>query len=170
MHEILKDFAGPVATIVAAIAAACIAYIFGARQSAIAKTQADIALDKLKYDLWKERYEIYSAAKMLVEYIAYVRDPNKIDTDKVRSLCVKIDEARFYFPDVVHEFLKEIVTLSEQFVRTMVQRDILRKDDQQWTAMSDKLGSESMRLVAMYETLPEKFEEALAFKKLTQNR
>jgi hypothetical protein len=141
MYEILKDFAGPVATIVAAIAAASIAYIFGARQASIARTQADIALDKLKYDLWKERYEIYSAAKTLVEYIVYVREPDKIDTDKVRLLNVKIDEARFYFPAAV----------------------------QRWAAMSDQLGSESLSLLRLYEALPAKFEEALAFKKLTQS-
>jgi hypothetical protein len=164
MYEILKDFAGPVATIVAAIAAASIAYIFGARQASIARTQADIALDKLKYDLWKERYEIYSAAKTLVEYIVYVREPDKIDTDKVRLLNVKIDEARFYFPAAVQEFLKELVMLSEQFVRTMIQRDILRKDEQRWAAMSDQLGSESLSLLRLYEALPAKFEEALAFR------
>ena len=82
---------------------------------------------------------------------------------------MKIDEGRFYFPVAVQEFLKEVVALSEQFVRTTTERDILRKDEQKWTSMSDKLGSESLRLLRMYETLPEAFEEALAFKKLTQS-
>ena len=49
---LLKDFAGPVATIFAASVAAHIALRLGKGQVAIATSQAAIARDKLKFDLF----------------------------------------------------------------------------------------------------------------------
>jgi hypothetical protein len=43
MYEFLKDFAGPVATIIASIAAAGITFYFASRQARIAQQQADTA-------------------------------------------------------------------------------------------------------------------------------
>jgi hypothetical protein len=49
----LKDFAAPVATVFAASVAAWIALRLGKGQVAIARSQADIARDKLKFDLFE---------------------------------------------------------------------------------------------------------------------
>ena len=58
-----RDFAGPVTTLVAAIAATWITISFGRRQASIAQSQRDIALDKLKFELFETRYGIYLKAK-----------------------------------------------------------------------------------------------------------
>jgi hypothetical protein len=71
--DFAKDFAGPIATIVAAAAALAVTAFFNRRQTAIASTQRDIAAaqrdiaaDRLKVDLFEKRYEIYLAAKALL--------------------------------------------------------------------------------------------------------
>jgi hypothetical protein len=69
MYAFFKDFAGPIATTVAAAVAAWINFYFNRMQVRITATQADIALEKLKLDLFDKRYVIYSAAKHLIEYL-----------------------------------------------------------------------------------------------------
>ena len=69
MYQILKDFAGPVATIIASITAALITYYFSSRQAQIAKQQADTALDQLRYNLFEKQYGIYETTKEMIKYI-----------------------------------------------------------------------------------------------------
>jgi hypothetical protein len=78
MYEFFKDFAGPIATIVAASAAFFVTVYFNQRQAGIAAAQKDIAaaqrdiaVDKLKHDLFDRRYDIYSAAKRLIEHYIF---------------------------------------------------------------------------------------------------
>jgi hypothetical protein len=72
-YDVLHDFAGPVATVIAAGAAVFVTWRLGRRQVAIAaqqattaelqaataRQQADTALDRLRYDLFEKRYKIY---------------------------------------------------------------------------------------------------------------
>src|SRR5262245_25224390 len=71
-YDLLKDFAMPVAAIFAAVVAAGIAAIFGLVQMRIANSQRDLARDRLKFDLHQKRYEIYDAAKSLLEHTLMV--------------------------------------------------------------------------------------------------
>jgi hypothetical protein len=88
MYELFKDFAGPFVALVGALAAAFITLRFGREQARIAQSQRDIALDKLKHDLFDRRYAIYSATKELLEYIPFITDIEKSDSTKIRSLYV----------------------------------------------------------------------------------
>ena len=74
MYQFARDFASPVVTVIAAVIAGCITYIFARVQADIAKSQRDIALDKLKFDLFRNRYEIYNSAKELLEYMPFVTE------------------------------------------------------------------------------------------------
>jgi type II secretory pathway pseudopilin PulG len=81
MYEILKDFAGPVATIIASITAAGITWYFASRQAQIAQQQADTAkqqastaFDQLRYNLFEKRYAIYNTARELISVV--VNQPN----------------------------------------------------------------------------------------------
>jgi hypothetical protein len=76
-YDLLKDFAGPVAAIVGAFAASIVAFSLGQAQWRIAASQRDIALDKLKFDLFHRRYEVYQAAKGILEYVPFI-DESKI--------------------------------------------------------------------------------------------
>src|SRR6516164_426944 len=105
LYDILKDFAGPVVTFIAAVVATSITYVINRNQFRIAQSQRDIALDRLKFDLHTKRYEIYEAAKSLLEHIALVNDVKKCDPGKVRILYIKLDEARFYFPPEIQTSL-----------------------------------------------------------------
>jgi hypothetical protein len=85
-YDALKDFAGPVATTIAAITAIVVTHRFNKRQIEISRAQRDIALDKLKFDLFELRYGIYLAAKELTEYASNHHDLSKVDSNHVRSL------------------------------------------------------------------------------------
>jgi hypothetical protein len=81
--DFFKTFAGPIATVVASATAGGVAIWFGVVQAGIARSQAataaaqkdiadaqlKIAFDKLKHDLFDKRYEIYLAAKEVIEAI-----------------------------------------------------------------------------------------------------
>jgi hypothetical protein len=60
-YQIFKDFAGPIATIIAALAALSVTAYFAWHQKKIAKEQADIAEEKLRLDLYDRRFEIFSS-------------------------------------------------------------------------------------------------------------
>lgn len=55
--DVASKFAGPIATIVAATAAASIAALFAAHQARSARLQADIANDRLALDLFQKRFD-----------------------------------------------------------------------------------------------------------------
>ncbi len=171
MYELFKDFAGPAATFVAAIAAIVVTAIFNVAQLRIAKSQRNIALDKLKYDLFEKRYEIYEAAKALLEYIPFISDLQKSDATKIRSLYVKIDEARFYFPPDIRAVLDATHNCCELFFSHLAERDRLNIDDRErWSQLAETLAQDQSALRAIYASLPEKFETSLAFSQLTANR
>ncbi len=58
-YQVLKDFAGPTTTFIAALAAVLVTWHFNRVQTKIASSQRDIAFDKLKLNLSKKRYEIF---------------------------------------------------------------------------------------------------------------
>ena len=77
MYQILKDFAGPTATVIASIAARVITFILASRQVNIARQQAGIAsqqgqtaLDQLRYNLFEKRYAIYIKVQNLFPAIS----------------------------------------------------------------------------------------------------
>jgi hypothetical protein len=165
-YEILKDFAGPFATVVAAILATAITAVFAVAQVRIAKSQKDIALDKLKFDLLERRYKIYDAAKNLIEYISSNRDTRKIDSNQIAELYVTIDEARFYFDPDIQIYLKALTYQAEKFLTELYERDNLSTEDPKWTAGGELLASRLALLRKMYSELPDKFERALGFTQL----
>lgn len=66
MYHALRDFAGPIATIIAAVVAAGVAWQFGRGQRQIAQQQAvtaqgqeNTARQRLKLDLYEKRFNIY---------------------------------------------------------------------------------------------------------------
>jgi hypothetical protein len=168
MYDVIRDFASPVVTLIAATIAGLITLTFARVQALIAKSQRDIALDKLKFDLFDKRYEIYLAAKELLEYVPFITDLQKSDTTKIRSLYVKIDEARFYFPPEICAVLSDIHDRCELFFLHLTMRDQTSIDDHaQWTQIAETLAADQSMLRAIYAALPETFEPALAFKQLT---
>jgi hypothetical protein len=170
-YDILKDFAGPLATTFAATVAAIITFYFNRRQTQIATAQRDIAVDKLKVDVFERRYEIYDAAKSLIETVTRELDFPKLDSMKIRSLYIKIDEGRFFFPSETVQFLREITETCDRYLTAMARRSILNPDREtetaKWEALGDQLLNDSESLRRIYGEMPIKFESALALKQLT---
>jgi hypothetical protein len=166
-YDIAKDFAGPVAAFIGATVAAFITFTFGRAQIRIAQSQRDIALDKLKYDLFEKRYEIYEACKTLIEDVVLVSDIAKCDAGKIRSLYIKIDEARFYFPRTIVGYLIYVHRECEAFLQLLGERNLINSDDEKWSKSADVLAKHQAELRQVYAGLPEIFEDSLAFPQLT---
>src|SRR6478752_4833660 len=138
-YHLFKDFAGPVATGVAAITAIVVTYRFNKQQIEISRTQRDIAIDKLKFDLFELRYGIYLAAKELIEYVSNKGDLAEFNSDKMRSLYVKLDEARFFFDNVAVSFMQEIERTIERRLELMAERERANIDDAAlWGKLADE--------------------------------
>ena len=171
MYAILKDFAGPVATLVAAVTAIVVTTIFSRSQLLIARSQRDIAYDKLKFDLFKERSAIYKATRDLLEYVPFVTDIAKSDATKIRSLYITLDEARFFFPPDICRHLDAIHERCEAFFTHLAERDRISIDDnEKWAELADTLAKDQAALRAYFAELPKTFATSLAFDQLTAAR
>jgi hypothetical protein len=163
-----RDFASPIAVIIGSSVAGTITYIFSKAQKQIAGSQRDIAFDRLKFDLFKNRYEIYEAAKELIEHVSLVSDIQKSAPTKIRALYIKLDEARFYFPPDICTFLNDLHSRCELFFSHLALRDQINMDDaEQWSKSADLLASDQAALREIYGSLPSTFAKSLAFKQLT---
>jgi hypothetical protein len=116
------EFLRTIATFVASGAAVLVTWQLGKTQAQIARTQADtaqaqrqiaesqrdIAFDKLKHDLFDKRYEIYQAAKAIIE--AILKDDTAILAldPELKKLRVKLGEARFFFPSDIQALCEDI--------------------------------------------------------------
>jgi hypothetical protein len=104
-YGVAKDFAGPIATVIAAGTASFITFRFAriqariaAAQKDIAQSQRNIAYDKLKGDLFTRRYEIYSTAGEVIDFILASTPDRPTGGPEMIAKLRKIDEARFFFP------------------------------------------------------------------------
>ena len=164
LHDFFKDFGSVIATILAASVAAWISVRLGRNQAAIAKSQADIALDKLKFDLFEMRYSIYSSLKELIEYTSFVHDVEKIDAGRVRKLYVKLDEARFFFDSGVIAFIAKVCAAAEAYFNLLGARANVNIDDATaWSTIAEQLSACSSQLRQLYATAPAAFETSLKF-------
>jgi hypothetical protein len=120
-YDVLKDFAGPVATTIAAITA------------------------------------------------IVVNELDKVDSNHVRSLYVKLDEARFFFDKETIKFMQEIAATAERRFELMRQRDLADSENEYvWSKLVDGLTGCDISLRELYAEAPEVFEASLRFDQLTR--
>jgi hypothetical protein len=170
-YDFLKDFAGPVSTLIAAIAAVCVTIHFNRKQTEIAATQRDIAEDKLRDDVFGRRYEIYKAAKDLIEYVMHIRSSEKCDPTVVRGFYLKLDEAQFFFSSKLTAHLDDIRNSVEKMLTLIGTREIMyRGDDEQWAKSADEIGKLSYELNKTYGALPKRFAAEMAFRKVIEEK
>jgi hypothetical protein len=169
MWFFFKEFAGPLATIIAAIAAVIVTIFFNSRQVAIANSQREIALDNLKHSVFEQRYKIYTSAKSLIEYVMHQHDLQRTDSAKIRELRVILDEARFWFGAEVRTFLAELDRTAEDLLKGLALKwQVEGPDHPRWSEAMEILGDASRRLSEMYAELPSKFETSLRLDQLTR--
>ena len=108
-HDDLQAL-GPLATIFAAIIAVLVTGTLGFAQWRTARTQKDIAYDKLKLDLFDKRYAIYQAALSLSR--AFMSSSKGISEKRFDELQYTLQEAYFLFPANVVDLTRRIHTLA----------------------------------------------------------
>jgi hypothetical protein len=103
--ELLTKFAGPAATVFAAITAAGVAIGFGISQSRNAKRQVKITNDKLALDLFQKRIEVFTRIRSAVGEISRSgASSSKVEYDLIEA----IDGARFLFASEVRTYLDQL--------------------------------------------------------------
>ena len=154
MYEILKDFAGPGATILASITAA----YFIRRQALIAEQQASTALDQLRYNLFERRRAIYEAMKELIVMIINRSEDNSFSMPNIFKYYTIMEEAQFFFPDEICSWLDDLKNDCNKFFRT---RNTIHGTPQEnydvIVHLSDRLGE-----------MPTRFRSTLEFRQLTR--
>jgi hypothetical protein len=171
MYDFLKDFASPLTTLLASIVAGAITFVFARTQVRIAQAQKDIALDKLKFDLFQLRYGVYLATKELIQYILFVGAERFTDNSKIDALAVKLDEARFYFPPDICAILHGIADDCHEYLFQMHQDQMAGIDcDENFQQHVIRMRSElESRLNAHFINLPKTFQSSLQFSQLTKS-
>ncbi len=185
--EFATTFAGPIATVVASVTAVGVTAYFGrkqlqiaasqattaasqaataATQKEIAKSQRDIAYDRLKYDLFQKRYEIYLAAKTLIELTSKL-DESKDMFDQRAELKVKLIEARFFYPPAEVALFEDIAQLAAKH-RIASTTPFAQNERPELRAEAENIATNSlMKLAEIYERLPDLLSRELAFAQLT---
>jgi hypothetical protein len=85
----------------------------------------------------------------------------------MRSLYVKMDEARFYFPPTICNHLAQIQKTCERYLMHLAQRDQINLDNEEaWSDKARQLTEDQRELRIIYADLPVRFESTLAFQQL----
>ena len=115
--ELARAYGSMLVTLLAAIAAGFISWRLGKGQLRIARAQAttaieqrDIARDKLRLDLFEERFECYKAVEAFSTKYAS-RGLKQFDDEMLRGLWEfdkHLSKAYFLFPSDIHGYLNEL--------------------------------------------------------------
>jgi hypothetical protein len=96
-HQTLKDFAGPAATIIAALVAVCVTGDFAYQQWRTAR-------EKVLLDLFDKRFAVYEELRTVVS--GYPQ--HGIDEDAYARFLTGTSRAQFLFGPEITKFLEEI--------------------------------------------------------------
>ena len=164
MYQIVKDFAGPVATIIASITAAFITWRFASWQARIAQQQADTAkqqantaFDQLRYNLFEKRFAIYNTAR---ELVALVVNESNVQGSDVMPLHAKLNEADFFFSKDICDWLRKLRQDCNNFLELRSRAHL--------PGVASEIATRSTRLVDILVEMPHRFENELGFRHVTR--
>jgi hypothetical protein len=155
-YSFLKDFAGPIATIIASITAA----YFVRRQWRTAQQQADTALDQLRYNLFAKRYAIYDDVKRLLRLLLNDSDKPDFRAFDVIPHYVVMDEAIFFFSPETCAWLESVQRDCQAFLEAHASRNTPEYN-------STEYNSAQRKLLDDFHALPDRFRHELSFRQLT---
>lgn len=130
-----------------------------------------IAYDKLKRDLFDKRYEIYLAAKRLIEamFAAPPGDDVKRHTDpEVKRLRLKLDEVRFFFPPNTRTYCGNIEKHVFNLLVASRAATGYDADHPDQEKLRKQQSDAEIALAGIYDELAKKFERDLGFEQLTK--
>jgi len=169
-YEVLRDLAGPGATIIASCVAAVVAIRFGNLQAALARQQAattaqqaELADLRLKHDLYERRFAVYSAARTLLGHILTSPAP---DAEALVKYSTETSDAVFFgFDQNLIDYLQH---LSVEGYRLKELRDVLDADTTLLNADAPTLAGAAKEVVdllnwfrAQFPVVVEKFKPFL---------
>ena len=136
---------------------------FGKAQSETARSQRDIAFDKLKVDLFDRRYRIYTAARNVIEAIF-----NRLDEDELSNIVLQesatLNEAVFFFSKEGREEVERILYMVERYFE-------YRKNSYGESGDVERDARMTLReLTEIYNHLHIVFSEEIGFRQLTTPR
>jgi hypothetical protein len=131
IYDFFKDFAGPLATVVASAAALCVTWRFSSTQAKNAEVQKNIAFDNLNFLVFDKRYEIYNATRALIDHVK-TRDRASLDPEW-RALNLKIGEGCFFLDEPTQAFLNEVWTVSDRILLTRDQLEQVNRESEEET-------------------------------------
>jgi hypothetical protein len=145
-YDFLRDFAAPIATILASITAASIAFAFGLYQARIARRQATIAGDKLALDLFERRVTALNKLRgPISDIVRHGASSAKIENE----LLDAIEAARFLYGPEVKQYLDDLY------------KSLLSLDEHNKNLDNDQLSSEGRIAVANQRS--RRFQEIVSF-------
>jgi hypothetical protein len=172
--DIARALASPLATVVGAGAAVYVTWSIGKAQVRIAEAQAqtaraqrDIAFDKLKHDLFERRYEIYTAAKGIMECVIRTGTERPIDDLELLAMRIKLDEGRFFFPPKPVALFETIdqLTMQHEVARMSLERD--NDNDAIRVRQGDAMGDAIAKLSEIHRQFPKLMQAEMEFSQLT---
>ncbi|HEV8031973.1 MAG TPA: hypothetical protein VGP42_13230 [Stellaceae bacterium] len=164
-YTLLHDFAGPVATIVAAFTAAGITLYFNRAQTRIASQQAEIAGQqaelakiRLNHDLYDRRFALYAATCKLFQNILTNNDASNLD---IITFVTETAPARFLVGSEIVVYFEEARTKARRIQR--INRRINQPNDgDDVKGLVVELMELSDWFEAQFEVIAEKFEPFLS--------
>jgi hypothetical protein len=143
----LKAFAGPVATIIASVAAACVAVALARSQTKNATAQTEIAKlnwqtqhDKIVLDLFDRRYPVYLEIR---NAIGEVYSSGAAPMPTYNRYTTGVDQARFLFGPEVFDFLEKMRrTLGDLEVANITIKQPTHPDFNKWVVKRSELFQE----------------------------
>ncbi|MGY3358472.1 hypothetical protein ACVWZK_005135 [Bradyrhizobium sp. GM0.4] len=112
IHDFFKDFAAPIATVIAASAAAFVAYRLGRAQADAARIQAQVAKsnwqtanERVVLDLFERRISIFEGIRAVIATIVQTGQPSEQDYN---DYCRALDRVPFYFGKELQTYLEQL--------------------------------------------------------------
>ena len=162
--DLFGEVIAPCSTLVLSIAALAISWSFSVAQGRLAEA-------KLDFDLFGRRYDIYQAARSLVDRVKK-HDEEELPPADLRALGLKIEEARFFFDRPTQDFLKEIWYVSDRIISRRHRRWRLNggSDEAQWLALGKELSIDDARLSDLDRQLAPIFERTMTIAHVARAR
>jgi hypothetical protein len=159
--DIFRKILAPSSILVLSLAVLAIAWSFSTAYRRLFEA-------RLNFDVFDRRFEIYYAARALIDRVKSHEDVAARTSDLPR-LGAKIEQARFLFDRPIQDFLREISILSSCILAARDRRGRLQQtsDEEQWLLLGQELSGYDARLTELSEQLAPAFEQAIALPRLT---
>jgi hypothetical protein len=162
--DFFKEIIAPGSALVLSLAALAIAWSFSGAYERMEQT-------RLNFDAFEKRFEIYEAARVLIDCVKRHEDA-EARAHGLRTLEIKIEQARFLLDRPVQDLLREIAIVCSCILTTRDRRGRLKQgsDDEKWLTFGKELSAYDAKLTELNDQLAPVFERAIALPQLVQSR